>query len=243
MNEVALQVEKRETSGKGESRRLRAGGGVPAVVYGGGKETVPVQVHRKTLVETLKRGGGENTIFLLQLGDTGKSRHAMIRDLQVDPVSRQILHVDFQRILMTEKVRVQVSIELQGLAYGVKNEGALLDFVSRQVTLECLPADIPPKLVLDVSELHVNQHLEAKDLPLPAGVALAGEPDRVIVSCRHTKAEEAKEVPAGEELLEAAPTEPEVIKRGKATDEEAAEKPGEKPEKAEKAEKKEREKR
>jgi large subunit ribosomal protein L25 len=237
MNEVALQVEKRDTAGKGVSRRLRVAGKVPAVVYGGGKETVVVEVNRRALVDTLKLGGGENTIFLLKLGDTGKSRHAMIRDLQVDPITRQILHVDFQRILMTEKVRVQVPVELVGLAYGVKNEGALLDFVSRQLTLECLPSDIPPKLTLDVTELHVNQHLEAKDVALPAGVTLVGEPERVVVSCRHTKAEEAKEEAKPEELLEAAPTEPEVIKRGKPSEEEAAEKPGEKPEK-EKREKK-----
>jgi large subunit ribosomal protein L25 len=232
MQEVTLEIEKREQAGKGASRRLRAAGRVPAVVYGGGKETVVVEVNRKTLADTLKKGSGENTIFLLKLGDTGKSRHAMIRDLQVDPLTRQILHVDFQRILMSEKVRVQVPIELQGLAYGVKNEGAVLDFVTRHLTLECLPAEIPAHLTLDVSDLHVNRHLEAKDVALPPGVALVGEGERVIVSCRHTKAEEAKEAPAeGAELLEAAPTEPEVIKRGKATDEEDA---AEAPEKADK---------
>lgn len=240
MQEVTLEIEKRETAGKGPSRRLRAGGRVPAVVYGGGKETVVVEVDRKTLADTLKKGSGENTIFLLKLGDTGKSRHAMIRDLQVDPLSRQILHVDFQRILMSEKVRVQVPVELQGVAYGVKNEGAVLDFVTRQITVECLPAEIPAHLTLDVAELHVNRHLEAKDVVLPPGVALVGEGERVIVSCRHTKAEEAKEAPVeGAELLEAAPTEPEVIKRGKATDEEADEAPEKGDKKAEKkAEKK-----
>ena len=230
MQEIDLDVQKRDATGKGHNRRLRSTGQIPAVVYGAGRETVTIQVERRALLENLKKGGGENTIFLLKLGDTGKSRHAMIRDLQIDPVSRQIVHVDFQRILMDQKVRVQVPIELVGTAFGVKNEGAILDFVSRQVAVECLPADIPPKIFLDVTEVHVNQHVEAKDLPIPAGATLLEEPDRVIVSCAHSRVEvevaaAATPEAGAEELLEAEPTEPEVIKRGKAVDEEVAEEP------------------
>ena len=188
---------------------------------------MPIQVDRKSLVDMLKKGGGENTIFLLKLTGTDKTRHAMIREMQVDPVSRQILHVDFQRILMTEKVKVQVPIELVGTAYGVKNEDAMLDFVTRQVQVECLPGDIPHHIDLDVTGLHVNQHVEAKELSLPAGVTLAEEPDRVIVSCSHIRLVEepvAAEA-AAEELIEAEAAEPEVIKRGKVVEEEAEEKP------------------
>jgi len=219
MNELTIDVQKRATVGANSNRRLRAAGKIPAVVYGGGKETLPIQVDRKTLIDLMKTGGSENAIFLLKLADSGgKERHAMIRDLQVDPVSRQVVHIDFQRILMTEKVKVQVAIELVGTAYGVKTEGGLLDFVHREVQVECLPGDIPRSIQLDITPLHVGQHVEARELALPSGVVLAEEPDRVIVSLAHAKLEAAPAA-AGEELLEAEKAEPEVVKRGKAEEE------------------------
>ncbi len=227
MEQMTIEVEKREAIGKGPNRRARARGQVPGVVYGAGRDTMPIQIDRKSLVDLLKKGGGENTVFLLKLTGTDKTRHAMIREMQLHPVSRQILHVDFQRILMTEKVKVQVPIALVGTAFGVKNEDAMLDFVTRQVQVECLPGDIPHHIDLDVTELHVNQHIEAKQLTLPANVVLAEEPDRVIVACSHVRLVEepvAAEA-AAEELIEAQPVEPELIKRGKAVEEEAEEKP------------------
>ena len=223
MSQMTIEVEKRSELGKNANRRTRAAGEVPAVVYGAGKDSIAVKLNRKTLTETLKKGGGENTIFLLQLAGTAHSRHAMIRDLQVDPVSRKIVHVDFQRIVLTEKIRVQVSIEVTGLAYGVKNEGAIIDFVTRQVHVECLPTEIPAHITVDVTELHVGHHLEAKDLVLPAGVELQEEPDRVIVACAHVKVA-AEPVAAIEGLLEDKSAEPEVIKKGKPEDAEKAEK-------------------
>ena len=226
MSEVTIEVEKREDSGKNANRRTRSRGEVPGIVYGAGKDTVPIHLNRKTLVETLKKGGGGNAIFLLKLAGTEKSRHAMIREMQIDPVSRQIVHIDFQRIVLTEEVRVLVAIELTGTAYGVKNEGAIIDFPTRQVHVRCLPTQIPAKIMVDVSELHVNQHYEAKDLQLPEGVALDEDPDRVIVSCKHERVVE--EAPAGEALLETAAAEPEVIKKGKVIEEGDEEKPEEK---------------
>ncbi len=222
MTEITLEVHKRDETGKNANRRLRAAGFVPAVVYGGARQTVPIKVDRKTLQELLKKGGGENAIFLLQLVGTGKARHAMIRDLDIDPIRREVRHVDFQRIVMTEKVRVQVPVELVGLPTGVKNEGGLLDFVTREVHIECLPGRIPARIQLEVSDLHVGQHRGAKDLPMPAEVALLEDPERVIVSVSHTRAAVAEEVaaPAGEALIEAERAEPEVIRRGKAEREE-----------------------
>lgn len=214
----SIEVSRRETVGANANRRLRAAGRIPAVVYGGGKDTVPVQVDRKTLIDLLKSGGSENAIFLLKLADSGgQERHAMIRDMQIDPLSRQVIHVDFQRILMTEKIRVRVPVELVGTAYGVKVDGGLLDFIHREVEVECLPGDIPRHLELDVTPLHVGQHVEARELVLPEGVTLAEEPDRVVVSLVHAKAEAA--AAAGEGLLESAKAEPEVTKRGKGDEE------------------------
>jgi large subunit ribosomal protein L25 len=222
MSEITIEVQSREGVGKNENRRLRGAGAVPGVLYGGGKDTVTIQINRKSLVESIKQGGGGNTIFVLKLAGTAQSRHAMIRDLQVDPVTRHVMHVDFQRIVMTEKIRVKVEVHPVGLAYGVKNDGAILDFPTREVEIECLPADIPHALDLDVTELHVNHHLEAKDLTIPAGVTLITERDKVLVSCVYSKAEQVAEPTAEAALLETAKAEPEVIKKGKPEDEKAA---------------------
>jgi large subunit ribosomal protein L25 len=209
MSEItSLQVDPREKTGKNANRRTRAEGSIPAVVYGAGKDSVPIRIDRKTLIDTMKAHAGENPIFLLKLGD--KERHAMVRDVQLDPLTRQVIHVDFQRVLMDQKVRVQVPIELVGVAHGVKVEHGVLDFVTREVEIECLPGDIPKHLEYDVTELRVGEHVEAKDLPLPAGLTLLADPDKVVASLHHAKAEAVPEA-------EAAPAvpEPEVIKKAK----------------------------
>src|SRR5215510_16412037 len=119
MSEItSIEVSPRENTGKNANRRARVSGAIPAVVYGGGKESVAIQVDRKTLIDTLKGHSGENPIFLLKLGD--KERHAMIRNMEVDPVSRQVTHIDFQRVAMDQKIRVTLPVEIVGTAFGVK---------------------------------------------------------------------------------------------------------------------------
>jgi large subunit ribosomal protein L25 len=215
MSELTIEVEAREERGKNANRRLRAQGLVPAVVYGGGREPVPIQIPKRQLLDLMRTGGGEHAVFLLQLAGSGAKRHTMIRDMQVDPVTRAVIHIDFQRIEMSEVVRVDVPVELTGVALGVKNEGGMLDFVTRAVAVECLPAEIPGHLTLDVSELHVGQHVEARELALPAGVKLAADPLRVIVSVAHSRVAEAPAAGEEEGLIEAEKEEPEVIGRGK----------------------------
>lgn len=210
MSEIHIDVEPRRTTGTNSNRRLRREGKIPAIVYGAGKDSVPIHVDRKRLTEQLRKSGDDNAIFLLKLSDTGQERHAMIRDMQLDPITREIVHLDFMRVLMTEKVRVQVAVELVGTAYGVKTEGGVLDFSHREVQVECLPGDIPKSLAVDVEGLHVGDRLSAGDLKLPAGVTLLDEPERVLVSVMHAKAEAA---PAAAEV--AAEVEPEVVKKGK----------------------------
>jgi large subunit ribosomal protein L25 len=219
MAELNLEVHPRQETGKNANNRLRAQGLVPGVVYGGGKEPLAIQVEKRALLE-LMRSTGHNPVFLLALAGTDKNRHAMIREMQVHPVTRHMLHVDFQRVLMTEKVRVAIHLELQGVPVGVKVDGGLLDFVTRELHVQCTPDKIPAKLTVDVSGLHIGQHLEAKDVQLPEGVELLDEPGRVIASVAHHKIEAAATPAAGEEaLLESEAAQPEVIKRGK-TDEE-----------------------
>ena len=204
---MTLEVNPREQTGKNANRRSRMAGKIPAVVYGGGKESVAIEVDRKTLIDTLKGHAGENPIFLLKLGD--KERHAMIRNMQTDPVSRQVIHIDFQRVLMDQKVRVAVPVELQGVPYGVKTEGGMIDFVTREIHVECLPGQIPKHVDIDVTELHLGQHVEARDLKLPEGVVLLDELDRVIASVGHHGKQEEIEGEGGDRA------EPEVIKKAK----------------------------
>lgn len=202
-----IEVQPREKTGKNANRKARAASKIPAVVYGGGKESVSIEIDRKTFLETMRgRGEEKNPLFLLKLGD--KERHAMIREIQTDPLSRQVIHIDFQRVLMDQKVRVAVPIELVGTAYGVKTEGGMLDFVTREIHVECLPGDIPKSIEHDVTDLRMGQHLEAKDLTLPKGLTLLDEPERVIASLGHGRTEAE---PTAEERAE-----PEVIKRTKA---------------------------
>ena len=213
MQEVTIEVQRRESVGKGANRRLRAQELVPAVVYGGEREPLAIQIPKKTLLTLFREGGHDNRIFLLQLAGTTQTRHVMVRELQLNPINNHITHIDFQRVMMDRKVRVKVHVELVGTPHGVKTEGGLLDFVTREVEVECLPADIPQSVKLEVSELQVGQHAEAKDLVLPAGVEYLGAADVVIVSVGHAKAE-VVEAPAATAVAPAA-VEPEVIKKGK----------------------------
>ena len=215
-----IQVRTRELTGKNSNRRLRAADQIPAVLYGAGRPTVPITIERTTIQEAFRHGAGENTIFLLKRLESDQQRHARIREMQVDPVSREVLHIDFQRVLMDEAIRVNVPIRPTGEAAGVKNEGGVLDLVTREVEVECLPGDIPEAIEVDVTPLAIGDHQDARDLTLPKGVTLLEDPDRVIVSVAYAaRIEEPEE--EGEELLEAAPEEPELI--GRSREEEAEE--------------------
>lgn len=216
MSELTLEVRRREESGKGPNRRLRGGGDVPAVVYGGGVEPLSIRVTERSVQKLLKESG-DNAVFLLSLEGTSQTRHAMVRDIQYDAINGRLVHLDFQRIDLNKKVRVSVAIELVGLPTGVKLEGGVLDFVTRSVEVLCLPMAIPPKFTLDVGELHIGQHLEAKDLVLPGDAELLDEPFLVIASVSKPRLEaEAAPAAAPEgELIEGAKQEPEVVARGK----------------------------
>jgi len=227
MKTIELSVERRASTGKNEARRARAAGKIPGVVYGAGKPTIPIQFEHRALVDAFRAGAGENAIFLLKLSGSDQSRHAMIRELSRDPVTRKPLHIDFVRVLMDEKIRVKVPIEVTGLAKGVKTEGGILDFVTREVEIECLPGNIPAHLPIDVTELGIGDALRISELPPVAGITVVDDPEKVLVHVAHPTAEKEPEVAAVEAAAE--PTEPEVLKKGKvATEEEGEEKEKEK---------------
>ncbi|HEX2254085.1 MAG TPA: 50S ribosomal protein L25 [Thermoanaerobaculia bacterium] len=220
MNELTIEVQPRDLTGTGAAKRLRREGLIPAIVYGGGRDSKPIQIPRRYLLDLLRKSGSEHAVFLLKLGGSGQSRHCMVREMEIDPMTREILHVDFQRVNMKEKVTVEVPVELTGTPVGVKNESGILDFITRHVEVECLPGDIPHHLEVDVSGLHVGQHVEAKDLELPKGVELAIEGERTIASVSAPRlAEEAEEEEEGL-LTTAERSEPELVgRRGEEEDE------------------------
>lgn len=224
MSELELRVEPREHTGKNVNRRLRADGWIPAVVYGADKDPLSIQVEKTNFLELIRKTHGEHAVFLLRLGDSDKKRHTMIRHVESDPISRRVLHVDFQRVLMDQKLRLEVPVELIGVPEGVKNQDGVLDFVTREVTIECLPANIPGHLEFDVSALKIGDHAELRELELPEGVELISEPDRVLAAVTHPVIEEEPEEEEEELLLEAEGAEPEVIgRRGEEEEEEVEE--------------------
>ena len=222
MSEPTVTVRPREQTGKNANRRLRASGEIPAVVYGGDADSAAIRVDGKSVLRLI-REGGENAVFLLQLEGTDRTRHSMIRDLQWNPLTDALVHIDFQRVKMDQEVQVSVPVALTGTPEGVRNEGGLVEFITREVAVTCLPGDIPSSIELDVSALHIGQHVEAGELVIPDAVRLDEDDNRVIVSVAAPRiAEEEEEVTDEDELLEAFTDEPEMV-GGKAESEDGDE--------------------
>jgi large subunit ribosomal protein L25 len=217
MKTIELSVEKRSTTGKNEARRDRVAGRIPAVVYGAGKANVPISVNRKSLADVFREGAGENAIFLLKLAGSDQSRHAMIKEMQRDPVSRKPLHIDFVRVLMDVKITLKVPIEVVGIARGVRVDAGILDLVTREIEIECLPTNIPAHIAVDVTELGIGDAIRVSELPVLEGVRIVDNPEKVVVHVAHPTREEE---PVAAAEVAAEPAEPEVLKKGKVVPEE-----------------------
>jgi large subunit ribosomal protein L25 len=212
-----VKAEKRDDFGKNASRRLRKEGKIPAVLYGESTVSVPLILAKKDIVAILKSEAGENTIF--KVAFDSKLQDAMIKELQVQASTDELIHADLILISMDKAIRVAVPVVLRGEPVGVKAEGGFIDFMTREVDIECLPKDIPENIQVDVSPLHLHQSLKIGDLAPPEGVKFMSDPLSVIVviSVPHKEEEVAKPV---EEVVVAEPTEPEVIKKERAPKEE-----------------------
>jgi len=227
-SDIVITVERRADTGKGAARRLRQEGRIPGVVYGGDKEPFAISVDRHSVQELLRQEAGGNTIFLLKLKGAKQERRAMIREIQIDPLTRQFIHIDFIRVTRGQKLNVTVPIELEGDCAGVRH-GGLLDFVTREVQIEVLPRELPDKIVLDITDLEVEEHLTVGDLVdlLPASARLLDDPSRVVVTIaapRGKTAEEEAAEAAAAELVITEQAEPEVIHgKGREDEEEGAE--------------------
>src|SRR6266853_294750 len=217
--EAILEATKRDSIGKNEARRTRAGGRVPAVVYGqdsGGKnDATSISVEPKALLRILHSESGANTLISLKVAGAGDAR-VLVKEYQLDPVTHQILHADFHRIAMDRVLRITVPITVKGEAPGVKQQGGILEYVHRQVEVECLPGDIPEHIEVNIGELMLHQGVRVRDVVVNPKVKVITDADTMLVHVIMPK-EEVAATPAADAAAAApvAPAEPEVIKKGK----------------------------
>jgi large subunit ribosomal protein L25 len=211
MAEIIVEAERREAGGKNVNRRLRKSGRIPAVVYGRGRDPIPVSVDPITVSDILHSDSGQNTIFKVSLD--GRHADVMVKDYQLDPVKGSLMHADLFEIAMDRLLELSVNVEIVGEAEGVKLGGGLMDIVTRSIDVECLPADIPDSIKVDVTALKINDNIRVKNLQVDPKIKILTEPEVVIVTISPPIKEE---VP-----VEAAPetAEPEVIKKGKVAEE------------------------
>src|SRR5579863_4732585 len=222
MEQIIVEAAPRETRGKNAARRLRVTGIVPAVLYGGKGEPLALQVNAKQVSGILRSARGHNTILTVKTQDGEHS--AIVKDWQVDPVKGTLLHVDLLRVAMDVRMRVKVPVHVFGEAQGVKLQGGVFEMVTREVEIECLPADIPTEFKMDISGLMMGMQLRAGDIPLEEGkMKLVSDPARVLAHVVALRVEEEKPAEAVAGEAAAAPAEPEVIKKGKKEVEEGEE--------------------
>ena len=221
MSESAeLRATERSEAGKGASRRLRGTGRIPAVVYGPEIQPVNCSVDQRDFASVVNEHG-RNAIVTLSVGGDGHS--TIIKEVQHNPLSGQVLHVDFHRISLTERIVVEVPIHGEGVPVGVRNDGGVLEHLLHEIEVECLPTEIPGEILFDVSDLSIGDSVHVSDLRVSGEVVLVTEGDRSVFvlvppTVRAADEEEEEEIEEDEEMQE-----PEVIERGKREDEEAEE--------------------
>lgn len=221
--EATLEAIKREGRRKNEANRLRASGRIPAVVYGakkktdgGAPESVSIAVDPKAVLRILHSDSGANTLINLRVD--GAEARVMVKEYQLDPITHQLLHADFYQLAMDRAITVTVPVQVTGEPRGVKQQGGLMDFVTREIQVQCLPADIPEHITVDVAELGLNQSIRVRDLPQNAKWKPVIDGETMLVHVVMPKAEESAQ--ATTEAAAPATAEPEVIKKGKTEEKE-----------------------
>ena len=217
--QVKLTAERRTATGRSAVRKLKAAGSVPAIIYGAKDKPEPLQVSRRDINAMLSHAAGENILVELEVG--GKSRLALVQEVQHAPVGGGILHIDFHAVSVDEKIQADVPLEPVGTANGVKNMGGLLEQNLRTLEIECLPRDLPDVLRVDVSALNIGDAIHVREIPLPEGVTTRVQPDLTAFSVLAPTVEEepvaaAVEVAAGPEVIREKKEEPEAAATGAA---------------------------
>ena len=205
---------------KNAARRVRAKGKIPAVVYGAAEPAVAVEVDPKQIQKILHSESGHNSIFDLALPSA--TAKVMIVDWQYEPIKGKLIHIDFKRIALDKPIRVEVPIQLVGVPVGVRTQGGILDQMLREVEIECLPADIPSSISLDVTELGFGVVLRVSNLPHAGKLKFLTSEDTPVAHITSVKEEAAATPEAEAAAATAAPAEPEVVKKGKQDTAEAA---------------------
>ena len=215
MKTVPLKAGLREQKGKQAAKKIRAGKQIPAVVYGSGIKATSIEVSADDFSKAIHTRAGENVVIQLAVkGAKSFEKTVVIKEIQLNPVTDAVQHVDFNAISLTEKIKVKVPLHVKGEAPGVK-EGGVLDVVHHEIEVECLPTDIPEGLHADISALKIGDSIHVREIKFPSGVEPQYSPDEVVVAVHAPKAEE---VPVTEE----AAAEPELIaKENKEGEEEA----------------------
>ena len=197
--QATLTAEARNGRGKNEARRLRRSGKLPAVVYGGEDSVgIPVSVDPKVLLEIFHSESGVNTLIDLSVDD-GNASQVLVKEFQVHPISSELLHVDFYRLALDKKITVSVPIILRGEPLGVKQQGGLVDFIHRDVQVECMPTEIPEKIEVDISDLMIGQGVRLHEVSGDVPWSPVSDPDTLLV---HVIAPKLEEEPEEEEIVE-----------------------------------------
>ena len=203
--QVKLKAERRTAIGRSATRKLKTRGIVPAVMYGAKEKAQPLQISEREIMAMLSRAAGENILVELEIDGDQSARLALVQEIQHSPVRGDVLHIDFHAVSMDERIHAEVPLEPSGIANGVKNFGGLLEQSLRTLAIECLPRDLPDRIVVDVSALNIGDSIHIRDLQLPPGVTTRVAPDLTALSVVEPAVEEAPvaAVPGA--------TEPEVI--------------------------------
>jgi len=213
-----IKGEKREVFGKNASRRLRRNGMIPVILYGAKEMNIPLALNKKDVFQILRSEAGENTVF--EVSFNSETLNAMIKDLQKNLVTDEIIHADLIQIALDKAIRVSIPVVTVGDAVGVKTEGGFVDFITREIEIECLPKDIPEQIEIDISELHLRQSFKVEEVVLPGEIKLISDPETILFHIEEPAKEEEIEVEEEEEEVIGEEEEPEVIKKEKPEEEE-----------------------
>jgi large subunit ribosomal protein L25 len=213
----ALTVEKREGTGKEVAKRLRRAGRVPAVLYGG---TAPVNitVNPKDVFRLIHGHEGGTQLLQVSFGESTDKRMAIIRDMQFDPVSEDLVHVDLQEVAMDKPIQVTVPLRHEGEPIGVRETKGILEMILREVQVSCLPGQIPESFIADVSTLEIGDVFTVGQLPVPSGVRILTDPNQAVATVAPPMAEEVAAAPVVG-VVAATPAEPEVLTERKPKEE------------------------